>query len=68
MRAKNEQIGFRISATLKQELQEVAMREGRTLSQVCEILVARGLEGYKKEGSRYLQRFLSRQKREEPTS
>ena len=65
MRPKNEQIGFRLSATLKRELREVAKREGRTLSQICEIFVAGGLEGYKKEGSKYLQRFLSRQKKED---
>ena len=64
MRTKNEQIGFRVSASLKRELQEVARREGRTLSQICEIFVAGGLNGYKKEGPKYLQRFLSRQKKE----
>ena len=62
---KNEQIGFRLPATLKRELREVAKREGRTLSQICEIFVAGGLEGYKKEGPKYLQRFLSRQKKED---
>ncbi len=63
MRTKNEQIGFRLPANLKRELQEVAKREGRTLSQICEIFVAGGLEGYKKEGPKYLQRFLSHQKK-----
>jgi len=64
METKNDQIGFRISAGFKKELQEMAKREGRTLSQVCEILVAGGLESYRKEGSKYLQRLLSRQKKE----
>jgi hypothetical protein len=64
MQTKNEQIGFRVPAPLKRELQEVARREGRTLSQICEILVATGLEKYKKEGPKYLQRFLSHQKSE----
>jgi hypothetical protein len=64
MQAKNEQIGFRISSTLKRELQDVARREGRTLSQICEIFVAGGLYTYKREGVRYLQRLLSREKKE----
>ncbi len=63
MRTKNEQIGFRLPSTLKRELLEVARREGRTLSQMCEIFVSLGLEGYKKEGHKYLERFLSRQKK-----
>jgi len=64
MQTKNEQVGFRISADLKRELQAVARREGRTLSQLCEILLAGGLENYEKEGSKYLQRMLSHYKKE----
>jgi len=64
MLSKNEQIGFRLPAALKKELQEVARREGRTLSQVCEIFLSGGLETYKKEGAKYFQRLLSRQKKE----
>jgi hypothetical protein len=64
MRSKNEQIGFRIPAALKKELQDVARREGRTLSQVCEMFLAGGLETYRKEGAKYFQRLVSRQKKE----
>jgi predicted DNA-binding protein len=64
MQTKNEQVGFRIPADLKRELQAVARREGRTLSQLCEILLSGGLETYKKEGSKYLQRMLSHYKKE----
>ena len=62
---KDQQIGFRVSAALKRELQEVAEREARTLSQICELFVSRGLKAYKKEGPKYLQRHLSRQKKED---
>ena len=65
MGTKNEQIGFRLPASLKRDLQQVAKREGRTLSQICEILVAGGLEAYKKEGAKYLQRLLSRQSKDD---
>jgi predicted DNA-binding protein len=63
MRTKNEQVGFRLSADLKRELHEIAKREGRTLSQICEIFVAGGMEAYRKEGSKYMQRLLSHQKK-----
>jgi len=63
MDTKNEQIGFRLSANLKRELQAVARREGRTLSQICEMFVAGGLESYRKEGVKYLQRLLVHHKR-----
>jgi hypothetical protein len=59
MWSKNEQIGFRIPAGLKKQLQEVAKREGRTLSQVCEMFLAGGLDSYRKEGAKYFQRLLS---------
>src|ERR1035437_6347488 len=64
MRSKDEQIGFRLPANLKRELHNLARREGRTLSQICEICVSGGLESYRREGPKYLQRLLSRQKKE----
>jgi hypothetical protein len=64
MLTKNEQLGFRVSADLKKELQAVAKREGRTLSQLCEILLAGGLEIYKKEGSKYIQRMVFHYRKE----
>ncbi len=62
MKNKNEQIGFRLPGNLKKELHEIAKREGRTLSQICEIFVSGGLEAYKKEGSHYVQRLLTEKK------
>jgi hypothetical protein len=66
MRSKDEQIGFRLPADLKKELHNLAKREGRTLSQICEIFVSGGLDSYRREGPKYLQRLLSRQKKEGP--
>ncbi len=63
MKTKNDHIGFRLPKTLKKELNEIAEREGRTLSQLCEIFVSGGLEIYKREGSRYVQRLVSQQKK-----
>lgn len=62
MRMKNQQIGFRLSANLKRELTEIARDEGRTLSQICELFVVDGLEEYKKQGPKYLQRLVGKRK------
>jgi hypothetical protein len=60
---KDSALSFRIPAKLKAELEEIATNEGRTVSQVCEALLNGGLEAYKKGGTRYLQRYFSRQRR-----
>ncbi len=62
---KDAPLAFRIPADLKKRLQEVAKREARSVSQICEMLLKVGVEGYEKEGPKYLQRFLSRQKKED---
>jgi len=67
MMRKDERIGFRISAELKRTLSQIARREGRSLAQICEIFLRGSIASYKKEGTKYLQRFLSRQKREAPS-
>ncbi len=59
---KEAPLAFRIPANLKKGLQEIAKREARSISQVCEIFLRLGVEAYEKEGPKYLQRFLSRQK------
>ena len=64
---KDTALSFRIPGRLKTELEKVALSEGRSLSQICESFLAGGLEIYKKKGSNYLQRFLSRQKKEDPS-
>jgi hypothetical protein len=64
---KDTALSFRIPGRLKAELEKVALGEGRSLAQVCEALLTGGLEVYKKDGSKYLQRFLSRQKKDNPS-
>ena len=61
---KDAPLAFRIPAELKAELQEIAKREARSLSQVCEILLKLGVEGYQREGTNYLQRLLHRHRKE----
>jgi len=59
---KNTPLAFRISSELKKNLQRIADHEARSISQVCEILLTIGVDVYEKEGTKYLQRFLVRQK------
>jgi hypothetical protein len=55
---EDQAIAFRIPVDLKKKLQDVAKQEARSISQTCEIFLSIGLEGYEKEGAKFLQRFL----------
>jgi len=63
---KDTPLAFRIPADLKKRLQELARREARSISQVCEILLRLGVDAYEKEGPSYFQRLLSRPRGEGP--
>jgi hypothetical protein len=60
---KEDRIGLRVPAELKRTLMQIAKSEGRSLAQVCEILLRGGASLYAEEGPKYLQRLLSRQKK-----
>lgn len=62
MTAKDERIGFRISSEIKVALLHIAKKEGRSLAQVCELLLRGGIHEYERDGSRYLHRFVERSK------
>ena len=64
---KDTALSFRIPGQLKTELEKVALSEGRSLAQICETLLAGGLDIYKKEGTKYLQRLIARQKKDKST-
>lgn len=59
---KNAPLAFRIPDELKKSLEQIADREARSISQICEILLTIGTEAYSKEGPRYLQTYLKRSK------
>jgi len=61
---KDETIGIRVPAELKKTLIQIAKKEGRSLAQLCEILLRGAAVSYKDEGPAYLQRLLHRQKKE----
>jgi hypothetical protein len=54
-------VGIRINPELKQTLEEIAHTEERSVAQICEMLLRTGIDAYKKEGTEYLQRSVSRQ-------
>jgi hypothetical protein len=62
MTAKDDRIGFRVSAEMKVALLQIAKKEGRSLAQVCELLLRGGIHEYERDGSRYLHRFVERPK------
>jgi hypothetical protein len=65
--AKDQTIGIRVTAELKKALLQIATKEGRSLAQLCEILLRGAAASYREEGHAYVQRLLSRQKKEAPS-
>jgi hypothetical protein len=59
---KNAPLAFRIPGELKKSLQQIANREARSMSQICEILLTIGTEAYDRDGSKYLHRYLGHNK------
>jgi len=49
---------------LKKDLEAIADREGRSVAQVCDAFLKASSEIYMKKGPKFLQRYLSRQKKE----
>jgi hypothetical protein len=56
---KDERIGFRIPGGLKARIAQIATKEGRSIAQICEVLLIAGIGAYEKEGSRFIRRFVS---------
>jgi predicted transcriptional regulator len=57
---KDTQVTFRLPAELKARLQEIAAVEGRSVAQVCEAFLRAGSDNYKKQGTKFLNRFIGR--------
>jgi len=55
-------LAFRVSPDLKNEIQAIADSEARSISQICELLLAEGVQAYKKEGPKFMQRLVAKQK------
>jgi len=55
-------LAFRVSPDLKNEIQGIARSEARSISQVCELFLSDGVQAYKKEGPKFMQRLVAKQK------
>jgi len=58
---KDSQFTFRIPSDLKARLEEIALAEGRSVAQICVVLLHEGVEIYKKKGPVFVQRLLLQQ-------
>jgi hypothetical protein len=61
---KDTRLTFRVHSALKKNVEAIAAREGRSVAQICDAFLKIGSEMYLRKGPKYLQRFLSRQKKE----
>jgi hypothetical protein len=55
-------LAFRVSPDLKNEIEKIADSEARSISQVCELLLSEGVQVYKKDGPKFIQRLVAKQK------
>lgn len=55
---KDTRLNFRVGAQLKKEVEAIAVKEGRSVAQVCDALLKAGVEAYSKQGNRFLQKFI----------
>ena len=55
-------MAFRVSPDLKNDIQGIADTEARSISQICELLLSEGVHAYKKEGAKFMQRLVAKQK------
>ena len=53
---------FRVDPELRRDVQRIADDEQRTITQVCEMLLYEGVEAYKKEGPKFMQRLVAKQR------
>jgi hypothetical protein len=53
---------FRVDPALRRDVQRIAVEEQRTITQVCEMLLNEGVEAYKREGPKFMQRLVAKQK------
>ena len=60
MTVKDERIGFRVPGDIKASLLQIAKKEGRSLAQVCELLLRGGIGEYERDGAAYIHRLLAR--------
>lgn len=56
---KDDRIGIRVPRQVKEKLTQIALKEGRSLAQLCQIFLVAGVASYETHGAKYLQRFVA---------
>jgi hypothetical protein len=59
-------VTVRVTPDLKAAIERIGLEQGRSLSQVSELLLKAGLDAYRKEGPMFLQKFVSRSASADP--
>jgi hypothetical protein len=57
---KDDRLSFRVSGELKKEIEAIGEQEGRSMAQVSEALLLAGLDLYRKNGNKVIQKWVSR--------
>jgi hypothetical protein len=57
---KDTRLTLRVGSDLKRRMEGFAASEGRSVAQICEAFLMAGSEVYKKQGAKFLQRFLAK--------
>jgi hypothetical protein len=57
---KDSRLTFRVSSTLKRDVEAIAAREGQSVARICEAFLLAGSDSYKKQGAKFLERILGR--------
>lgn len=56
-------LGIRIDPELKIILEEIGDAETRSVSQICELILKKGIDAYQTEGPKYFKRATSQHKK-----
>jgi len=57
---KDTRLTFKVRSKMKEELEAIAEREGQSVAGICEAFLLAGLDGYRKQGGRFLQKLIGR--------
>ena len=57
--AKESRLTFRVDTELKTELEAIALRERRSVAQICELMLSEAIRAYEKQGPKYIQQLLT---------
>ena len=57
---KDARLTFRVTSSLKREVEAIAKREGLSAARICEAFLLAGSDAYESQGTKLLQRMLGR--------